>query len=82
MSPASEALLVFAARREHLERVVWLALERGDWVLCDRFTDATFAYQGGGRKWALIASRCWPTGCTWFRAGSDLCSSTCPRRRS
>ena len=49
MSPHSEALLVFAARREHLERVVWPALERGDWVLCDRFTDATFAYQGGGR---------------------------------
>lgn len=50
MSPASEALLVFAARREHLERVVWPALERDDWVLCDRFTDATFAYQGGGRE--------------------------------
>ena len=50
MSPASEALLVFAARREHLERVVWPALERGDWVLCDRFTDATFAYQGRGRE--------------------------------
>ena len=49
MSPHSEALLVFAARREHLERVVWPALERGDWVLCDRFSDATFAYQGGGR---------------------------------
>lgn len=50
MNPHSEALLVFAARREHLERVVWSALERGDWVLCDRFTDATFAYQGGGRE--------------------------------
>jgi dTMP kinase len=50
MSPRSEALLVFAARREHLERVVWPALDRGDWVLCDRFTDATFAYQGGGRE--------------------------------
>ncbi len=50
MSPHSEALLVFAARREHLERVVWPALERGDWVLCDRFSDATFAYQGGGRE--------------------------------
>jgi dTMP kinase len=50
MSPHSEALLVFAARREHLEQVVWPALERGDWVLCDRFTDATFAYQGGGRQ--------------------------------
>lgn len=50
MNPHSEALLVFAARREHLERIVWPALERGDWVLCDRFTDATFAYQGGGRE--------------------------------
>ena len=50
MSPHSEALLVFAARREHLEQVVWPALERGEWVLCDRFSDATFAYQGGGRK--------------------------------
>lgn len=50
MSPNSEALLVFAARREHLESVVWPALARGDWVLCDRFTDATFAYQGGGRQ--------------------------------
>ncbi len=50
MSPHSEALLVFAARREHLETVVWPALARGDWVLCDRFSDATFAYQGGGRQ--------------------------------
>ena len=50
MSPNSEALLVFAARREHLEQVVWPALDRGAWVLCDRFTDATFAYQGGGRQ--------------------------------
>jgi dTMP kinase len=50
MSPHTEALLVFAARREHLERVVWPALARGAWVLCDRFTDATFAYQGGGRE--------------------------------
>ena len=49
MSPDTEALLVFAARREHLDRVVWPALARGDWVLCDRFSDATFAYQGGGR---------------------------------
>lgn len=50
MSPHTEALLVFAARREHLEKVVWPALDRGDWVLCDRFTDATYAYQGGGRQ--------------------------------
>ncbi len=48
MSHDSEALLMFAARREHLEAVIRPALARGDWVLCDRFTDATFAYQGGG----------------------------------
>ncbi|TAF99991.1 MAG: dTMP kinase [Betaproteobacteria bacterium] len=50
MSPHTEALLVFAARREHLEKVVWPALTRGEWVLCDRFTDATMAYQGAGRQ--------------------------------
>ena len=48
MTHDSEALLMFAARREHLDRVIRPALARGDWVLCDRFTDATFAYQGGG----------------------------------
>ncbi len=44
-----EALLVFAARRQHLEEVIEPALESGRWVLCDRFTDSTFAYQGSGR---------------------------------
>jgi dTMP kinase len=48
MSHDSEALLMFAARREHVGDVIRPALVRGDWVLCDRFTDATFAYQGGG----------------------------------
>lgn len=55
MHAATEALLVFAARREHLEEVVWPALARGEWVLCDRFTDATRAYQGAGRGLGMTA---------------------------
>jgi len=53
MDPMTEALLVFAARRDHLQQVIEPALARGDVVLCDRFTDATFAYQGGGRGFDL-----------------------------
>lgn len=49
MDPLTESLLVFAARRDHIVQVIEPALARGDVVLCDRFTDATFAYQGGGR---------------------------------
>ena len=45
----TEAMLMFAARREHLACVIEPALARGDWVVCDRFSDATYAYQGGGR---------------------------------
>lgn len=49
MSADCELLLVFAARAEHLAKVIQPSLESGQWVLCDRFTDATYAYQGGGR---------------------------------
>ena len=56
MDPLTEALLMFAARREHLINVIEPALARGEVVLCDRFTDATFAYQGGGRgfDWNIL----------------------------
>jgi dTMP kinase len=48
--PLSESLLLFAARREHLIKTIWPALEQGAWVLCDRFADSTLAYQGYGHS--------------------------------
>ena len=53
MNPLTEALLMFAARREHCERDIWPRLDAGVWVVCDRFTDATYAYQGGGHGLAM-----------------------------
>ena len=65
MHPDTEALLMFAARREHMAQVIEPALARGDWVVCDRFTDATYAYQCGGRdvevsRVALLEHFCHP----------------------
>lgn len=53
MDPLTEALLIFAARRDHIVNVIAPALSRGDVVICDRFTDSTFAYQGFGRSFDL-----------------------------
>jgi dTMP kinase len=56
LEPETESLLMFAARREHIAKVIAPRLAAGTWVLCDRFTDATFAYQGGGSgvEWRKI----------------------------
>ncbi|QDL54632.1 dTMP kinase [Rhodoferax aquaticus] len=58
MDPMTEALLVFAARRDHIVQVIQPALSQGAVVLCDRFTDSSFAYQGGGRSfdWNVLES--------------------------
>ncbi len=69
MDPLTEALLMFAARRDHIVQVIAPALAAGSVVLCDRFTDASFAYQGGGRGFDLavlsqleqwVQRGCWP----------------------
>ncbi len=69
MDPLTEALLIFAGRRDHLAKVIEPALARGEVVLCDRFTDATFAYQGAGRGFdtAVLAQLE-----RWVQTGPDL----------
>jgi dTMP kinase len=87
MDALTEALLVFAARRDHLRQVIVPALGRGDTVLCDRFTDASFAYQGAGRGFdtAVLAQleqwvqhRLQPDLTIWF----DLPAVTAAQRRA
>ncbi|MBD9361962.1 dTMP kinase [Methylomonas fluvii] len=53
LTEQAELLLVFAARAQHIQQVILPALQQGQWVVCDRFTDATYAYQGGGRHMDL-----------------------------
>lgn len=86
MDALTEALLVFAARRDHVVQVITPALARGACVLCDRFTDATFAYQGGGRRFdvdVLAQLEVWvqeglqPDLTLWF----DLPASVAAQRR-
>ncbi len=87
MDPLTEALLVFAARRDHLQQLIVPALQRGATVLCDRFTDASYAYQGGGRgfsKTLLVQLESWvqegrqPDLTLWF----DLPATTAAARRA
>ena len=83
MDHLTESLLVFAARRDHVQTVIVPALERGDVVLCDRYTDATFAYQGGGRGFdtvVLNTLESWvhpgvqPDLTLWFDLSAELAS--------
>ena len=87
MDPLTEALLVFAARRDHLVQVIEPAMARGAVVVCDRFTDASFAYQGGGRGFdagVLATLEGWvqqgrqPDLTLWF----DLPAAEAARRRA
>ena len=91
MDPLTEVLLVFAARRDHLQKLIEPALARGETVLCDRFTDATFAYQGAGHgvpaeqlaaleRWVQGALQ--PTLTLWFDVDPALAAQRRAAARS
>lgn len=71
ITPLAELLLMFAARSQHIAHVIEPALAAGKWVLCDRFTDATFAYQGGGRKME-IGTIAWLEQCVQGKLRPDM----------
>lgn len=91
MDALTEALLVFAARRDHIQQVIAPALDKGDTVLCDRFTDATFAYQGAGRGFdvdMLTTLEAWvqqglqPALTFWFDLPAELAAERRAAARS
>lgn len=91
MDALTEALLVFAARRDHLRGVILPALEAGRTVLCDRFTDATFAYQGAGRGFdlnVLVQLERWvqegrqPDLTVWLRVPPEVAAARLARARA
>ena len=91
MDALTETLLVFAARRDHIVQVIAPALERGETVLCDRFTDATFAYQGGGHGVSLawlgeleswVQGELQPTLTLWFDIDPALAAARRAAARS
>jgi dTMP kinase len=84
MDPLTEALLIFAARRDHIAHVIAPALARGDVVICDRFTDSTFAYQGFGRRFPLgvleqleqwVQAELQPDLTFWFDLSPDIAAT-------
>jgi dTMP kinase len=91
MDALTEALMVFAARRDHIQRVIAPALAKGSTVLCDRFTDATFAYQGAGRGFdvdVLTTLEAWvqqglqPALTLWFDLPAELAAERRAAARS
>lgn len=90
MSLEVELMMVFAARRDHLERLILPALERGRWVVCDRFTDSTWAYQGAGRgasperiAWfeSWVHGGLQPTRTYWFDVEPEVAAGRRARSR-